>query len=134
VTPDARRKVLDLSVLEVATRSARRTAGRPEAAEQRAGLDLLTRLGWAWWRAGQRDARGTQDPGVPDVIALHPDHGVLFWECKRETGGRLSFYQRAFQAQCESAGVPYVVGPCSALSEYLTRQGRDTVARARGVR
>jgi hypothetical protein len=123
-----RRPVLDVTALPEAARLAlglsrsgrrRRPAVRPEAAEQRAGLELLATRGWVAWRIGQYDARRTQDPGVPDVYALHPRHGGLWWEVKRETGGRLSDAQKAFREQCQAAGVAYVAGPCSALRDYL---------------
>jgi hypothetical protein len=90
-----------------------------EAREQQAGIQLLRIMGFSTWRVGQRNARGTQDAGVPDVVAIHPAHGLLFWEAKRPRGGRQSPAQRAFQAAADAAGVAYVCGPFQALHAYL---------------
>lgn len=86
----------------------------PEAVEQMAGIQWLQVHGWQTWRIGQRDARGTQDPGVPDVVAIHPDHGLIWWEAKGK-GGRQSGAQMAFEAACREAGVRYVCGGAATL-------------------
>jgi hypothetical protein len=90
----------------------------PEAAEQQAGINLLLSRGWKKWRVGQRDARGTQDPGFPDVTAIHPKHGLLFWEAKGK-GGRQSEEQKDFQRACEEAGLRYVLGGCETMRAAL---------------
>lgn len=91
---------------------------RLESQEQAEAIRYLGLRGWRAWRIGQRNARGTQDAGVPDVVAIHPHHGLLWYECKRE-GGKQSAAQRAFEAACIEAGVRYVCGPCSVLIEAL---------------
>ncbi len=98
---------------------ARLTFNRSEAAEQRMGLQLLALLGWRTWRCGQRDARGTQDPGVPDVVAIHAVYGLLFWEAKRPKGGRQSDAQREFEQACAATGIRYVCGPVEMLRQVL---------------
>lgn len=92
-----------------------------EATEQRRILELLWADGWSTWRIGQQDARGTQDPGVPDVYALHPRHGALWIEAKRPHGGVQSAAQRAFESACEAAGVRYVVGALPQVEDYLAQ-------------
>lgn len=95
-----------------------------EADVQRACVRYLTLTGWSVWRIGQRDARGTQDAGVPDLVAFRA--GQMIWlECKRPVGGRQSPAQRRFQAACEAAGVAYHV--IRSLDELvaLVTGGRD---------
>jgi hypothetical protein len=92
---------------------------RLEDAEQQEGLELLERLGWRAWRTGQRNARGTQDPGIGDVYALHPRHGSLWWEAKRPVGGVQSAAQVTFETHCRMAAVPYACGPLPALRALL---------------
>ena len=99
--------------------------GESEAAQQMRGLQHLAALGWRCWRIGQRSAKGTQDPGVPDVYALHPAHGALWWEAKREHGGVSSFYQKHFAKCCAEAGVAHVIGNFAALVEYLRRYEQE---------
>jgi hypothetical protein len=129
MSPDELRRLMDsplagdalkdrISAMLGAENAKHRTApGRPpsvpperaEADEQRSGIALFEAQGWRVWRVGQRDARGTQDPGFPDVTAIHPKHGLLFWEAKGK-GGRQSEEQKDFQRACEEAGLRYVLG------------------------
>jgi hypothetical protein len=92
---------------------------RLEDAEQQEGLELLERLGWRAWRTGQHNARSTQDPGIADVYATHPDHGCLWWEAKRPVGGVQSAKQIEFEAHQRSAGIPYACGALPALRRLL---------------
>jgi hypothetical protein len=92
---------------------------RLEHAEQQEGIELLERLGWRAWRTGQRNATGTQDPGIADVYALHPRHGALWWEAKRPVGGVQSADQIEFQTHCRIAGVPYACGALPQLRALL---------------
>jgi hypothetical protein len=80
-----------------------------EAPVQRGNIEVLELLHWRTWRIGQRDARGTQDPGPADLISLKPGCGVLFTESKRIVGGRQSPAQKEFEAHCIAAGVPYIL-------------------------
>ena len=57
-----------------------------EAQVQRACIELLCQLEIPFYRVGQRDARGTQDAGVSDLIVLSPTKGVLFIEVKQPKG------------------------------------------------
>jgi len=82
---------------------------RSEASVQRQALRYLKATGWACWRVGQRNAKGTQDAGVSDLICAHPVHGVWFIEVKRPQGGRQSDAQRDFQAAIEAAGGHYAL-------------------------
>lgn len=102
--------------------------GRPEAREQRLGIRLLQLHGYQTWRIGQRNATGTQDPGVPDVCALHPKYGLLWWEAKREIGGRQSAAQQRFELACWAAGVSYVCGNLEALERALEEHRRGPSA------
>lgn len=79
-----------------------------EATRQEEIRQALIAAGWRTWRIGQRNARGTQDAGVPDLYALHPQHGALWVEAKRPNGGMLSRSQLEFREACIEAGVPYV--------------------------
>lgn len=97
----------------------KRLPPRPEWQEQAAAINLLKMRGWKVWRVGQRNARGTQDAGVPDCIAIHPRYGLMFYECKRERMGRQSAAQKTFEAACVEAGVRYVCGPVTTLIEAL---------------
>lgn len=76
---------------------------------QKAVVEYLTVAGWHVWRIGQRNAKGTQDPGVPDVIAMHFLHGAIWIECKRPVGGRQSRYQREFEASVKNTGGRYIL-------------------------
>lgn len=87
-------------------------------------LALLRLTGWTCWRIGQHNARGTMDPGVPDVFAAHPTHGALWIECKREKGGKQSDAQKKFQRHAEAAGVTYLlVTDAEQLVDYMNRKG-----------
>lgn len=81
--------------------------GQLEASVQEDIRQALLAAGWQVWRVGQRDARGTQDPGVSDLIALR--ERVVFLEMKRSRGDRQSEAQREFQAACADASVTYVL-------------------------
>lgn len=104
-----------------------------EKAEQAAGVGLLRVLGCRVYvlgtsrRAG--DYQGTnQTPGLADVESWLPDaRGVLFWECKSQTG-RPSAAQLELQAlarACEDrgCGVYHCLGPFDALVAKLLALG-----------
>jgi hypothetical protein len=56
--------------------------------------DALTMAGWRWTHPRRSDLALMQgDPGLPDIIAVHPTRGIfLAWELKG-TGGRPSASQ-----------------------------------------
>lgn len=99
-----------------------------EAEVQRAVLRVLSLHGWATWRIGQRNARGTQDPGVPDIYALHHEHGALWIEVKRP-GGRQSAHQERFEELSVGAGQSYwLISDAAALHRLLTEMREATHA------
>jgi hypothetical protein len=91
----------------------------PERVVQRDILELLHRLGVPFWRIGQRDARGTQDPGVPDLVAVHRTKGLFWVEVKRSKGGRQSPDQRRFQDIVEAAGGVYLLADNVAVVAFF---------------
>lgn len=98
-----------------------------EATVQRAVIARLHALGFRVWRIGQYVARGTQDPGVPDVYAIHRTRPLRVWvECKRRTGGVQSAAQRAFAVAVTAAGGEYVLAHDPAVIDAWWR------ARVRG--
>jgi len=62
--------------------------------------------GWEVYRVGQRNARGTQDAGVSDLLCFHPALGIWFVEAKAEDGAQ-SIAQRKFEIAVRAAGGRY---------------------------
>lgn len=90
-----------------------------EAQIQDACLELLHQLAIPVYRVGQRNARGTQDPGVSDLIVLSQRHGTIFTEIKRKSGLQ-SAAQRQFMRDVEAAGGRYeLVRSSSELARLL---------------
>ena len=73
---------------------------KSEAAVQREVVRYLKALGYRVWRVGQRNARGTQDAGVSDLIVFG-DYRCFFLEIKRADGKQRPD-QREFQRAVES--------------------------------
>src|SRR6185312_1672006 len=100
---------------------------RSEASVQREIVNALKLAGWSVWRIGQRDARKTQDPGVPDLYAMRAcqfdpkanvyrriaqvlAHPLAIWiEVKRPVGGVQSPEQREFQSLASLCGQRYIL-------------------------
>jgi hypothetical protein len=83
---------------------------------------LLEAVGF-WCGSLSQGRKTRQSAGLPDVIALHPQHGVLFVEAKQRTGVQ-SAAQQKFEQRCVAAGVPYVVARSVAeLQGYLRLRG-----------
>jgi len=97
---------------------------KTEAQVQREIVNALKLAGWSVWRIGQRDARKTQDPGVPDLYAMRPG----FWSKVRAPAradvynapraawievktveGRQSEAQKHFQATCAATFQTYIL-------------------------
>ena len=87
--------------------------GRKESVISREIIDFLKLMGSGVYSTEQgfrRDRGGTrQTPGIPDLIVFGPEECPFFFiEVKRE-GGKLRDSQVGFQAECEKAGVLYLV-------------------------
>src|SRR6185437_13127056 len=108
---------------------------KTEAQVQREIVNALKLAGWSVWRIGQRDARKTQDPGVPDLYAMRSAawratqtaylsvHGAghVFIEVKRPVGGVQSPEQREFQSLAKMCGQPYILArSVDDIKELLT--------------
>lgn len=90
---------------------------------QTAVVQYLAAAGWATWRIGQRNAKGTQDAGVPDIHAMHERWGAMWVECKRPVGGRQSAAQKQFEQWCMRTRQTYVLAPSvDALRVALARR------------
>ncbi|HXU23549.1 MAG TPA: hypothetical protein VN697_05920 [Tepidiformaceae bacterium] len=108
---------------------------KTEAQVQREIVNALKLAGWAVWRIGQRDARKTQDPGVPDLYAMragfwsnpraradvyHAPRSVWI-EVKRPVGGVQSDAQRRFEASCAATFQTYILArSVDDIKELLT--------------
>jgi hypothetical protein len=90
-----------------------------ESAQVKLGVQLLRKMGWSCYHLSDR-RKSNLTPGVPDLVAFHSVHGMVFWEAKGMTGHVQTPPQRAFQGHCEQVGVPYVVGSFTALYDWLT--------------
>lgn len=97
---------------------------RTEAEVQIEGVRALRDNGWHTWRVGQRDARGTQDAGVADVLAFNIENPspikIAFVEYKREKGGKQSESQRIFQSLVGRLGTEQV--------KYFLARSLDDIA------
>jgi hypothetical protein len=79
-----------------------------EAAWQRTVVDLFRLHGWRVWHD---TTAWRSDPGWPDLVCVHPQHGVRFIELKRESG-RLRPAQRDWLRALSAAGQrTYVLRP-----------------------
>ncbi|HXE84102.1 MAG TPA: hypothetical protein VN513_12305 [Gemmatimonadales bacterium] len=96
---------------------------KTEAQVQREIVNALKLAGWSVWRIGQRNAKGTQDAGVPDIFATNgpiiqkTDSGYIlsfmgggvFIEVKRPVGGVQSEAQKVFERACRGCGQRYIL-------------------------
>lgn len=79
-----------------------------EAAFQRTVIHLLRLHGWRCWH---NHVAWRSDAGWPDLVAVHPRHGVRFLELKSNTG-RLSLHQAGWIEDLQQAGARcYVLKP-----------------------
>jgi len=81
-----------------------------EKAEQLEVVKRFRVCGFAVYNLSQyRPSKVT--PGIPDLWLMNPARRVgLFWECKRQVGGRFSPAQIEFATGCRDAGVLYGSG------------------------
>ena len=108
------------------------TRRQPEAAEQRAIVQLLCALGCPVWTLGTHrrhgDYHGTmQSPSLPDLLAFLPrGMGLLCIEVKAK-GGRLRPEQEVFRNATLACAAPWqvhhVVGGLDAVIGYLMSLG-----------
>lgn len=67
-------------------------------------------------------------PGLPDSIITHRELPIfLFWESKRQVGGRYSPAQLDFQADCERCGITWRGGDRYDAERYLVEIGRAEI-------
>src|SRR5262245_18967467 len=92
---------------------------RPEQREETLGDRLMAAIGFDAIRFSQ--PRNTmQTAGIPDRRYYCPSERLaVWWEAKREKGGRQSPAQRWFQKLVTACGEEYVVGPLEALENWL---------------
>ena len=93
---------------------------------QAAVKDLLGQMSVEVWDTSQPFAAAIT-PGLPDLLCICPKRGVFFVECKRP-GGKQTPAQRGFQAACEVAGTPYVLGGVDEVAEFLRTYTRRDAA------
>ena len=95
---------------------------RPEEAEQRAGLQLLTLAGFQCYTLSQGfrpQPGGTrQTVGLSDVFALHPAVGGIWWEAKAE-GAPVREAQHRFLSNLEACKVVGLCGTADVVRLYL---------------
>lgn len=64
-------------------------------------------------------------PGIPDLIIHHRDAPIfLFWESKRQVGGKYSDAQLEFREDCERAAITCIGGDRYDAERYLVSIGR----------
>jgi hypothetical protein len=108
------------------------TRRQPEAAEQRAIVQLLRVVGCQAWTLGTHRRRGdyqgtNQSPGLPDVLAFLPKGGGLLCVEVKAKGGRLRPEQETYRNACLACEAPWqvhhVVGGQDAVIAYLIGVG-----------
>ena len=116
--------------------SARAEFGSPETpattardatiAEKREQHEIVKRLrafGFRVWSTSQ-PRRAKVTPGLPDLIALHERAPIcLFWEVKRQVGGRFSAEQFDFARLAAQSGAHHGAGDRYALEAQLEALG-----------
>lgn len=113
---------------------AKRKLVRPEALVQKEIIQLLRLKHVPFWRIGQRDARGTQDPGVPDIVCFpfgeagQHVRSLLWIEVKRSDGGKWAPAQQEF-ARCCSETLSWNGRVAWYLLAYDPQQVADALAR-----
>lgn len=67
-----------------------------------------------------------QTEGVPDLYVVDPQARAAWWHEVKRPGGKQSVGQRAFQAQCATVGVTYLLGGVDVARDHLLRlRGRQ---------
>jgi Holliday junction resolvase len=94
-----------------------------EAAFQAQVMTVLRLNGWLV--AHVRDARAQDATGLPDVVAVHPQRGVLFAELKSATGRLRPDQERWIVALSRQAGVKVRVWRPDDLPEVIALAGGE---------
>lgn len=75
----------------------------PERSVQSAITDALDLAGWLWhWCSDSRLCKG--DPGLPDLVAVHPKAGRVLWIEVKADLGRVSSEQADWMAALRNSG------------------------------
>lgn len=87
-------------------------------------IDWLTRVRFATYRIeqGSKYKSGRRDPGVSDVLSMHPAIGLLWIEVKTGTG-TLNPDQRAFLNNVRECGGHHIVGDLTTVQDALVQLG-----------
>ena len=101
-----------------------------EKAEQRLIITLYEQVGLIVIQFSQ-PFRATQTEGIADLLILDPKRGAFWWhEVKRRQGPEYkkvksvqSQHQKIFQADVESVGHRYILGPLSTAEQELIERG-----------
>ncbi len=94
-----------------------------EAEEQRAIAKQFRAYGFKVRNLSQPRAT-KQAPGIGDLIVMHTARGVaLWWESKRQVGGKLSPDQVEFEADCRACSWTYRSGDRYDAARYLVNLG-----------
>lgn len=94
-----------------------------EKKEQQAIIDQFRAYGFKVRNISQPRAT-KQAPGIGDLIVMHIARGIaLWWEVKRQVGGRLSPDQVEFEDDCRACGWTYRSGDRYDAARYLVNLG-----------
>ena len=100
-----------------------RDAAIAEKQEQHEIVKRLRAFGFRVWSTSQ-PRRAKVTPGLPDLIALHERAPIcLFWEVKRQVGGRFSAEQLDFARLAQQSGAHHGAGDRYHLEEQLVALG-----------
>lgn len=92
-----------------------------EAAWQASIIELATKY-CGWLCHHETDSRWSPE-GFPDLILAHPEHGVIFLECKRQKRPRTTPAQRRWIWTLQQAGA------CAAIVQPSDRDWVDRIIR-----
>ena len=100
----------------------------PEKSVQSAITDALDLAGWLWhWCGDSRTCHG--DPGLPDLVAVHPKAGQLLWIEAKADLGKVSPGQADWMAAPRASGADCRVVWPDEVPELI-----DDVLEAGGIR
>lgn len=110
-----------------AARQAARDAAVREKDEQREVWKRFVACGFAgYWLSQARETK--QTPGLADLWFMHRDRALaLWWETKRQRGGRHSDAQREFAELCARTATRYGTGDRYDAERWLVEHGLAVV-------